>query len=150
MIATLRRLRDIGNTVLVVEHDEDTIAAADHVVEMGPGAGVHGGEVVAQGTYAAIRADEASLTGSYLSGRQRIETPARRRRGDGRVLRIRGDLGPEGGHEGGELVVCGTPEEVAACPRSHTGRFLRRYLEAGEAPAGAVSPKRRRPRVAGA
>jgi excinuclease ABC subunit A len=90
MIATLRRLRDIGNTVIVVEHDEETIAAAEHIVEMGPGAGVHGGRVVAQGTYADIVAHEASPTGQFLSGRQRIEVPARRRTGDGRLLRIRG------------------------------------------------------------
>lgn len=90
MIATLRRLRDIGNTVIVVEHDQDTIAAADHIVEMGPGAGVHGGRVVAQGTLPEILANEASLTGRFLSGRERIATPGRRRPGNGRFLRIRG------------------------------------------------------------
>jgi len=78
LIATLKRLRDLGNTVLVVEHDEDAIRAADHVVDMGPGAGAHGGEVVAQGTPAEIERAPASLTGAYLSGRRRIEVPAAR------------------------------------------------------------------------
>ncbi|MBS1854704.1 MAG: excinuclease ABC subunit UvrA [Acidobacteria bacterium] len=90
MIATLESLRDIGNTVIVVEHDEDTIRAADHIVEMGPGPGVHGGSVVAQGTLADILKCKASPTGQYLSGRRRIETPSRRRRGGGRVLTVRG------------------------------------------------------------
>jgi excinuclease ABC subunit A len=78
LIATLKRLRDLGNTVLVVEHDEDAIRAADHVVDMGPGAGAHGGEVVAQGAPADIERATASLTGAYLSGRRRIEVPAAR------------------------------------------------------------------------
>ena len=90
MIATLRRLRDIGNTVVVVEHDEETIAAADHVVEMGPGAGVHGGEVVAAGSYAEILAHPRALTGLYLSGRRRIALPGRRRPANGPRLRIVG------------------------------------------------------------
>jgi len=90
MIATLERLRDIGNTVIVVEHDEDTIRAADHIVEMGPGPGVHGGSVVAQGTLDDILKCKASPTGQYLSGRRSIETPARRRRGAGKVLVVRG------------------------------------------------------------
>ena len=79
LIATLRHLADIGNTVLVVEHDEDMIRAADHVVDVGPGPGVHGGRIVAQGTVEEIIANPASLTGDYLSGRRRIETPATRR-----------------------------------------------------------------------
>ena len=78
LIATLKRLRDLGNTVLVVEHDEDAIRAADHVVDMGPGAGAHGGEVVAAGTPRQIEQTGASLTGAYLSGRRRIEVPAAR------------------------------------------------------------------------
>nr|WP_242612573.1 excinuclease ABC subunit UvrA [Corticibacter populi] len=78
LIATLRHLRDIGNSVIVVEHDEDMMRAADQIVDMGPGAGVHGGQVVAQGDYVAICADPASLTGRYLSGALRIEVPARR------------------------------------------------------------------------
>jgi excinuclease ABC subunit A len=90
MIATLERLRDIGNTVLVVEHDEETIRAADHVVEMGPGPGVHGGRVVVQGTVDDLLACEASPTGQFLSGRRSIVTPAQRRRGNGKVLRVRG------------------------------------------------------------
>ncbi len=90
MIATLERLRDIGNTVIVVEHDEDTIRAADHVVEMGPGPGVHGGEVVVQGTLKDILACKKSPTGQYLSGRRRIETPQQRRQGNGKVLTVRG------------------------------------------------------------
>ncbi|MCW5660996.1 MAG: excinuclease ABC subunit UvrA [Burkholderiaceae bacterium] len=78
LIDTLKRLRDLGNSVLVVEHDEDMIRAADHCVDLGPGAGVHGGEVVAQGTPAQIAADGESLTGQFLSGRRRIAVPARR------------------------------------------------------------------------
>ncbi len=90
MIATLERLRDIGNTVIVVEHDEDTIRAADHVVEMGPGPGVHGGNVVVQGVLKDVLACKASPTGQFLSGKRAIETPARRRKGNGKALRIRG------------------------------------------------------------
>jgi excinuclease ABC subunit A len=90
MIATLRRLRDIGNTVIVVEHDEETILAADHVLELGPGPGIHGGRVVAQGTVPEILSHPASLTGRYLSGRQAIPLPERRRPPDGRWLTVRG------------------------------------------------------------
>ncbi|MBU1222426.1 MAG: excinuclease ABC subunit UvrA [Gammaproteobacteria bacterium] len=79
LLATLKHLRDIGNSVLVVEHDEDAIRAADYVVDMGPGAGVHGGEVVAEGTPEAIRMSEHSLTGQFLSGRRRIAIPKTRR-----------------------------------------------------------------------
>ncbi len=90
MIATLESLRDLGNTVIVVEHDEDTIRAADHVVEMGPGPGVHGGEVVVQGSLDDVLACAASPTGQFLSGRRRIEMPGRRRQGNGRTLTVHG------------------------------------------------------------
>ncbi len=90
MIATLESLRDIGNTVLVVEHDEDTIRAADHLVEMGPGPGVHGGQVVVQGTIDDVLACKASPTGQFLSGKRTIGTPKKRRRGNGRALVVRG------------------------------------------------------------
>ena len=90
MIATLESLRDIGNTVIVVEHDEDTIRAADHIVEMGPGPGVHGGEVVVQGVIDDVLACKASPTGQYLSGKRAIETPMRRRKGNGKSLTVRG------------------------------------------------------------
>jgi excinuclease ABC subunit A len=89
LIATLDRLRDLGNTVIVVEHDEGTMRAADHIVDLGPGAGEHGGHVVAAGTPAAVAKDPASLTGQYLAGKRRIETPARRREPRGALL-IRG------------------------------------------------------------
>ncbi len=79
LIATLRRLRDLGNSVIVVEHDEDTIRAADHIIDLGPGAGARGGQIVAQGSLADILASEASLTGQYLSGRARIPVPKVRR-----------------------------------------------------------------------
>jgi excinuclease ABC subunit A len=82
LLATLKHLRDIGNSVLVVEHDEDAIRAADYVVDMGPGAGVHGGEVVAEGTPEEIRMSEQSLTGQYLSGQRRIAIPKTRRQPD--------------------------------------------------------------------
>jgi excinuclease ABC subunit A len=90
MIATLKRLRDIGNTVIVVEHDEDTIRAADHVVEMGPGPGVHGGNVVVQGALDDVLGCKASPTGQFLSGKRSIATPARRRTGTGKTLTVRG------------------------------------------------------------
>jgi excinuclease ABC subunit A len=82
LLSTLKRLRDLGNTVIVVEHDEEAIRAADHVVDLGPGAGAHGGELVAQGTPADIEAHPASLTGQYLSGRRRIALPGLRMRPD--------------------------------------------------------------------
>ncbi|MCZ2413055.1 MAG: excinuclease ABC subunit UvrA [Burkholderiales bacterium] len=93
LIATLEHLRDLGNSVLVVEHDEDAIRAADHVIDMGPGAGEHGGRVVAQGPPAAIEACEASLTGRYLSGALRIEVPAMRKPAGEPRLRVRGASG---------------------------------------------------------
>jgi len=90
LLKTLLGLRDLGNTVLVVEHDEDTIRAADHIVDMGPGAGIHGGRVVFSGTAADLMADPGSLTGKYLSGRLRIEVPARRRPHTGPRLVVKG------------------------------------------------------------
>ena len=90
MIATLENLRDIGNTVIVVEHDEDTIRAASHIVEMGPGAGVHGGKVVVQGTIRDLLACKESPTGQYLSGKRTIAVPKLRRKGNGRALTVRG------------------------------------------------------------
>ena len=90
MIATLQSLRDIGNTVIVVEHDEDTIRAADHVVEMGPGPGVHGGRVVVQGTLADVVKCKASPTGQFFSGKRSIPVPPKRRDGSGKTLLIRG------------------------------------------------------------
>jgi len=94
LLATLKRLRDLGNTVIVVEHDEQAIREADHVVDMGPGAGAHGGRVVAAGTPEQIQANEASLTGQYLSGRRQIAVPAQRvRRCAQRQIRIRGASG---------------------------------------------------------
>ena len=82
MIATLRSLRDLGNTVIVVEHDEDTIRAADHLIEVGPGPGIHGGEIVVQGSIDDILSCDHSPTGQFLSGRRRIETPTKRRKSD--------------------------------------------------------------------
>ncbi|SFD08308.1 excinuclease ABC subunit UvrA [Ruminococcus albus] len=90
LIATLKRLRDLGNTLIVVEHDEDTMYAADHIVDIGPGAGIHGGEVVAQGTVEEIKACERSITGQYLSGRRKIPVPTERRQGNGKFLTVKG------------------------------------------------------------
>ena len=90
LLATLKRLRDLGNTLIVVEHDEDTMRAADYLIDIGPGAGVHGGEVVSAGTPEEVMADPNSLTGQYLSGRKRIEVPAERRKGNGKFLTVRG------------------------------------------------------------
>ncbi len=88
LLATLRRLRDLGNTVLVVEHDEDAIRTADYVIDMGPGAGVHGGEVVAQGTLKQILKSKTSITADYLNGTRRVEVPAKRRKGNGKKLTV--------------------------------------------------------------
>ncbi len=94
LLETLRRLRDLGNSVIVVEHDEDAILAADYVVDVGPGAGIHGGEIVAQGTPADILADENSLTGAYLTGRMQVAAPKKRRKPQaGRRLRLTGARG---------------------------------------------------------
>jgi len=91
LLATLQRLRDLGNTVIVVEHDEETMRAADHIIDMGPGAGKHGGLVIAEGTLADVMADPASITGQYLTGVRRIDIPAVRRPVDPAcVLRIEG------------------------------------------------------------
>jgi len=89
LIATLDRLRDLGNTVIVVEHDEGTMMAADHLVDLGPGAGEHGGYVISAGTPKQVAKDSASLTGQYLSGKRRIEVPKERRKPSG-ALRVRG------------------------------------------------------------
>lgn len=89
LLGTLRELRDIGNTLIVVEHDEDTIRAADYVVDIGPGAGVHGGEVVYSGNVEGLLKCKKSITGQYLSGKKKIEVPAERRKGNGNSLIIR-------------------------------------------------------------
>ncbi len=88
LLKTLQRLKDLGNTLVVVEHDEDTMRAADYIVDIGPGAGVHGGRIVAQGQLEDILNAEDSLTGAYLSGRQKIETPTQRRPGNGRSIQM--------------------------------------------------------------
>lgn len=88
LLATLRRLRDLGNTVLVVEHDEDAIRTADYVIDMGPGAGVHGGEVVAQGTLDQVLATKGSVTADYLNGTREVPLPATRRKGTGKKLTV--------------------------------------------------------------
>lgn len=90
LLGTLRRLRDLGNTVIVVEHDTDTMLAADHIIDIGPGAGVHGGEVVASGTVEEIIASERSVTGKYLSGEISVAVPTKRRKGNGKKLEIIG------------------------------------------------------------
>lgn len=90
LLATLKRLVALGNTLIVVEHDEDTMYAADHIIDLGPGAGEHGGRIIAQGTVEEIKANPDSITGQYLSGAKKIEVPKERRRGDGRILRILG------------------------------------------------------------
>ncbi len=90
LLATLKRLRDIGNTVIVVEHDEDTMYAADYIVDIGPGAGMHGGEVVCCGDIGAIKACKNSVTGQYLSGKRAVAVPAKRRTGNGKKIKIFG------------------------------------------------------------
>ena len=90
LIVTLRRLRDLGNTVIVVEHDEDAIRTADYVIDMGPGAGVHGGEVIAAGSLDEVLANENSLTADYLTGRRAVAVPDKRRKGNGKKLTVKG------------------------------------------------------------
>jgi len=90
LLATLRELTDLGNTLLIVEHDEETMYAADHLIDIGPGAGIHGGELVAQGTVEDIKKCEKSITGQYLSGKRRVEIPDHRRPGNGKFLTILG------------------------------------------------------------
>ncbi|HEX8062008.1 MAG TPA: excinuclease ABC subunit UvrA [Allosphingosinicella sp.] len=90
LLITLKRLRDLGNTVIVVEHDEDAIRTADYVIDMGPGAGAHGGEVVAKGTLDEVLANDKSLTADYLTGRRSVAVPAARRKGNGKKLTVKG------------------------------------------------------------
>lgn len=90
LLATLRHLRDLGNTLIVVEHDEDTMRAADYLVDIGPGAGIHGGQVVAAGTPEEVMNTPGSLTGDYLAGRKKIPLPSQRRQGNGKWLTVRG------------------------------------------------------------
>ena len=90
LLDTMKHLRDLGNTLLVVEHDEDTMRAADYIVDIGPGAGVHGGEVVAAGTAEEVMNTPGSITGEYLSGRRKIPVPRERRKGNGKLLKVFG------------------------------------------------------------
>ncbi len=90
LLATLKHLRDLGNTVLVVEHDEDTMYAADQIIDIGPGAGVHGGKVMAQGTAEEVKLVQDSITGQYLSGRKQIPIPKKRRKSNGKSIEIKG------------------------------------------------------------
>jgi excinuclease ABC subunit A len=90
LIATLKHLRDLGNTVIVVEHDEDTIRTADYLLDVGPGAGIHGGQIVAQGTPDEVAKNPNSITGQYLSGKKTIALPKKRRKGNGKVIKIIG------------------------------------------------------------
>ena len=90
LLGTLKHLRDVGNTVIVVEHDEDTMYAADHIIDIGPGAGIHGGEIIATGNVDEIKACKDSITGQYLSGAKSIPVPTSRRKGSGKFLEVRG------------------------------------------------------------
>ncbi len=90
LISTLKRLRDAGNSLIVVEHDEETMEASDYIVDIGPGAGIHGGEIVAAGTPDEIKKNKKSITGAYLSGREKIEIPAIRRSGSGKTVKVIG------------------------------------------------------------
>ncbi|GJM83676.1 hypothetical protein HMSSN139_61720 [Paenibacillus sp. HMSSN-139] len=90
LISTLNHMRDLGNTLIVVEHDEDTMLAADHIIDIGPGAGIHGGQVISQGSPKEVMNDPRSLTGQYLSGKKFIPVPLSRRKPDGRWLEVKG------------------------------------------------------------
>ena len=89
LLTSLRHLTDIGNTLIVVEHDDDTIRAADHIVDIGPKAGIHGGEIIAQGTLEDIKNNPNSITGQYLSGKKKIEVPKQRRKSNGDTITIK-------------------------------------------------------------
>jgi excinuclease ABC subunit A len=93
LLATLKRLRDLGNTVIVVEHDEDAIRTADYLIDMGPGAGIHGGHIIAEGTPSQVMANPNSITGQYLSGQRQIAVPKLRRKGSGKQLKVIGATG---------------------------------------------------------
>lgn len=93
LLKTLVRLRDLGNTVIVVEHDEDAISAADHIIDIGPGAGIHGGKVIAEGTAKQIKANKDSVTGQFLSGVRGIKIPQQRNKGNGKQLKVTGATG---------------------------------------------------------
>ena len=145
LLDTLRRLRGLGNTVIVVEHDEDAIWAADYVVDVGPGAGVHGGEIVAKGTPADIAANPNSLTGHYLSGERTVAIPARRRAADpGRELTIVGA-------RGNNLKNVTATDSARPFHLRHR-RLGRRQIDAGDRHAlqGGRAPSQRRERAAGA
>lgn len=90
LISALKNMRDLGNTLIVVEHDEDTMMAADYLIDIGPGAGIHGGQVISAGTPEEVMEDPNSLTGSYLSGKKFIPLPPERRKPDGRYIEIKG------------------------------------------------------------
>ena len=90
LLNTLRKMRDLGNTLIVVEHDEETMYAADHIIDMGPGAGGHGGMIVAAGTVEEIKRCDKSITGQYLSGKKSIPVPAKRRTPNGKWLTVKG------------------------------------------------------------
>ena len=98
LIGALKDMRDLGNTLIVVEHDEDTMRASDYIVDVGPGAGVHGGQIVAAGTPEEIMQNENSITGAYLSGRKRIEVPMTRRKGNGKIIYLSSAPPPYGFH----------------------------------------------------
>ena len=121
LLGTLRRLRDLGNTVLVVEHDEDAIRAADHLIDIGPDAGVDGGHIIAEGTPAEVAANPKSLTGDYLSGRRRIEVPA-----CGGLCR--------------RTVSCGSSARVPTTSNTSTPRFLWELSPALRASRAAANP----------
>ncbi len=93
LIGSLQEMRDIGNTLIVVEHDEDTMRAADYLIDVGPGAGVHGGQIISAGTPEEVMKDPNSLTGQYLSGEKFIPLPSERRKHDGRFIEIKGATG---------------------------------------------------------
>ena len=115
LLDTMKHLRDLGNTLLVVEHDEDTMRAADYIVDIGPGAGVHGGEVVAAGTAEEVMNTPGSITGDYLSGRKRIPVPTERRKGSGNFLTIRGAA--ENNLRGVDVSIPWAPSPASpACP----------------------------------
>ena len=145
LLDTLRRLRGLGNTVIVVEHDEDAIWAADYVVDVGPGAGVHGGEIVAEGTPADIAANPNSLTGHYLSGERTVAIPARRRAAD-----------PESGADNCRRARQQSQERHGADSARpfhlRHRRFGRRQIDAGDRHAlqGGGTPSQWRERAAGA
>ena len=136
LLATLQNLRDLGNTLLVVEHDEDTMRAADYLIDIGPGAGIHGGEVVAAGTPEEVMANPNSLTGQYLSGKKRIPVPETRRPGNGKSLKVIGAAENNLRHIDVEFPLGTFTVVTGGCDRIEGIEYLDKVVDIDQSPIG--------------